>query len=277
MKPDDELSPDKRGESSLGAGRKDPVAAYVQEEKQRERIAAVLSRSRAPASPDISSSWRTFRRAAASARVVVLMLPDLRIREDSERVATFRRRFPHLPVVLVTRPVAAHLRRLAAVEIDEVVWVRDLEEELPPAVERALLKVPEESLLQAITAESPVSEHLEEALRAALLADPPLTSVTSWAARLEISPETLRYHWRKLKGDHGLQADLKDVLSLILLRRAIQQKPGITWDAAARKVGVHPTTLRRTARRLTGRTLSDLKNVSPPALDYALFGRLHDI
>lgn len=138
MRPDDDVSSGNCRESPLGGGH--PVAVYVQEERQRERIKAILLDSKGTASPVVSSSWRTLRRAAASARAVVLMLPDLRTRDDAERVLTFRCRFPQLPVVLVTRPVAAHLRRLTAVEIDELVWVRDLEEELPPAVERALLK-----------------------------------------------------------------------------------------------------------------------------------------
>lgn len=65
---------------------------------------AILSNSKGTASPHVTSNWRTLRRAAASARSVVPVLPDLRAREDAKRVATYRRRFPHLLMVLAPGP-----------------------------------------------------------------------------------------------------------------------------------------------------------------------------
>jgi AraC-like DNA-binding protein len=69
---------------------------------------------------------------------------------------------------------------------------------------------------------------------------------------------TLWTHW---KGAMGPDAELRlqDFIHWLLLLRATHRKaPGLAWAEVADEVGIHPHTLSRLARQLTGCSLRDL-------------------
>jgi AraC-like DNA-binding protein len=111
--------------------------------------------------------------------------------------------------------------------------------------------------------------HIPQRLRAALAAaseDEQIRTVERLAAVAGCDRRTLWSQWRQAFGrDYPLR--LQDFVHWLLLLRALQRKrPSRAWALVADQVGVHPHTLSRLTRQLTGRTLRELAREGHPAL-----------
>ena len=98
---------------------------------------------------------------------------------------------------------------------------------------------------------------LRTALTFACDSERPVHSVKQLAQAVMSNRRTLWHQWRKVVGLSGLR--LQDFLHWVLLLRATGLKSsGHTWQSAAKEVGIHPHTLSRYAKQLTGQFLLEL-------------------
>lgn len=106
------------------------------------------------------------------------------------------------------------------------------------------------------------AEHLPRRLREALAVACEdrrgIRTVEKLAAAAGCDRRTLWTHWKhSAAARHGLR--LEDFLHWLILLRAMQRKTGaLAWADVADEIGIHPHTLGRLARQLTGSTLRDL-------------------
>jgi hypothetical protein len=111
--------------------------------------------------------------------------------------------------------------------------------------------------------------HMPARLREALALaadDAQIRTVERLATAVRCDRRTLWAHWRKTFGrSHELR--LQDFLHWLLLLRALRHKrAGTAWTRIADDVGVHPHTLSRLARQLTGQPLRSLAEQGHPAV-----------
>lgn len=86
-------------------------------------------------------------------------------------------------------------------------------------------------------------------------ARPPFRSVRELARALGMSDSVLHYHWTAA----GMpDISLKQLLEVVLLLRAVEQRPSASWTRIAYLIGVHRRTLERIAVRRTSCTLATL-------------------
>lgn len=245
------------------------LAAYAREGRQIERIEAALE-GRWPLTGALS--WSDFERRVEGAACAVVALPRITGRSAPEGLLAFDVRFPSTPLVLVTRRRAANLRALTGVEVEEVVWQRDLDHALAPAVAAALSTTALGRARRRVARAPHLPPVVKEALGLALKHEPPLPSVQEWARALDRDRRTLWYHGRKLSGRPGSgeaaatkggDEDVpgpKQLLSWIQLVRAVAaRRPGQSWQAVARRLRIDLRTLRRRAKELAGRPLAELE------------------
>lgn len=189
--------------------------------------------------------------------VVLEWLPNSR---ELERLGNLKRRYPHHPVVLVTRLTPENARLLKDVSVEEVVWLREAEQQLAPAI-RSICKR-DFNYLRCLVLPIQQAEHLPAPLRGALSYAcenaRPVRSVKQLASAVGYDRRTLWQQWAQTLGP-ALGLRLEDFLHWLLLLRATSLKtPGRSWAEVAEAVGVHPSTLWRQARQLTGLSLDDL-------------------
>jgi hypothetical protein len=231
-----------------------------------------LSRLRA-ALPDeqpvvLTEEFRQVEYTAPTSHCAVVLIEWLRSSPAFPRLSAFKTRHPQLPVVLVTRWDPENARQLKDVRVEEVVWYREIEQELPTAVHRVC--VHEINGLRCMARPFEEAEHLPAALRTALAhacrSEVPVASVNELAAAVGSNRRTLWYQWRKAVGPSS-RLRLQDFVHWTLLLRALGRKtPDRTWAAVAEDVGVHAHTLWRFARQLAGRTLPELAGEGQPEL-----------
>ncbi|HYW09008.1 MAG TPA: hypothetical protein VE913_18760 [Longimicrobium sp.] len=176
------------------------------------------------------------------------------------RLGAFRARNPQHRMILVTPWEAGNARHPVHVAADEIVWLREIAQQLAPAVTRACAgrTNPVRCLARPFTE----ARHLPLALRAALAHacenDRPISSVQRLATVVGVDRRTLWSQWSRVAGKRA-DARLQDAVHWLLLLRALGWKtPDRRWADVAGEVGVHPHTLGRLARRYTGRTLPHL-------------------
>jgi hypothetical protein len=107
---------------------------------------------------------------------------------------------------------------------------------------------------------------LGEALALACDEQRGIRTVDRLAAAAGCDRRTLWTHWRQAL---GLDAELRlqDFVHWLLVLRATHRKAaGVSWAGAAHEVGIHPHTLSRLARQLTGCSLRDLEAEGHAAL-----------
>jgi hypothetical protein len=96
--------------------------------------------------------------------------------------------------------------------------------------------------------------------------DPQIRTVERLATAVRCDRRTLWAHWRKSFGD-ATELRLQDFLHWLLLLRALRHKrAGTAWSRIADDIGVHPHTLSRLARQLTGHSLRGLAEQGHPAV-----------
>jgi AcrR family transcriptional regulator len=205
----------------------------------------------------VTDDWRLFELtlpAADCSVAVVRWLAD----QFVARLSAVRAQCPFQPIVLVTSRDPENARRLKDLDVEEVIWLLEVEHQLSHAVERALAS----SLLRRAAHVFASSEHLSPVLRLALTQacriDQPVRTVAALAAIAGCDRRTLWRHWHTAIGVSP-ELRLEDLLSWLLLLRAAGRKTrDHGWCAAAIAVGVHEHTLSRLTQRLSGRTLREL-------------------
>lgn len=174
------------------------------------------------------------------------------------RLREWRQAWPSVPVVLVVPRTGGAVRGLKDVVVEELVWTSRLEEEIGPAVRRAVVRGALREAAREVRDDPAVPAPLAEALSLALRRDPPPTSVQQLAAEVGKDRRTLWYHWRNTVGA-GTEMTLKEFLDWVLVLRAASAKQqDRTWRSVAGEMDVHPRTLRRAARRRLGVRLHPL-------------------
>lgn len=238
------------------------LAVYARDPGRIERIEAALGDGW-PLS--CALAWSDFENRVEEARCAVVDLPRITERSVPEGLLAFNARFPAVPLVLVTRRRAANLRPLGRVELEEVVWEQCLDGSLAAAVESASTSGVLCRAARRVAATAGVPPVIARALKIALEHEPPLRSVTAWARCLDRDRRTLWYHWQKL--DEGRESSASDVppspkelLAWVQIVRAVgARRPGRSWQAVADTLRVDTRTLRRRAKRLLDRPLSELE------------------
>jgi hypothetical protein len=231
-----------------------PLAVYVADERYRQKVEKA-----APAGREVKAvdDWESFERAAAASECSVVVIPWLDAKPETRRLAIFKARHPLHPVVLVTRGDIENARALKDLSVDEVVWLGEMERELADAVGRTCVLRQTRSLADALRGAAHLPARLREALASACEYERPLRTVEKLAASAGCDRRTLWHQWKQAVDGGALR--LQDFLHwLLLLRAAGRKTAGRPWSEVAEDVGVHPDTLGRLARQLTGRTLGQL-------------------
>ena len=168
-------------------------------------LRAEARRALAAAGPvRISSSWAAFRKRATGSLCAVAVLPGARGEEEhAEELAALRSAAPVVPLVLVTREDPETLRTLAPVPVDEVVWLGEMPEALPPAARRAVARGWRRRMSWAFGLSAGVPRVLREALALAARAGVPLRSVSALAEAAGADRRTLWRAWRRATGGKG--------------------------------------------------------------------------
>ncbi|HET7461572.1 MAG TPA: hypothetical protein VFJ82_09995 [Longimicrobium sp.] len=101
---------------------------------------------------------------------------------------------------------------------------------------------------------------LREALALACDGGRAIRTVEKLAAAAGCDRRTLWLYWKQSVGRHS-ELRLQDFLHWVLLLRAAHGKTeDRSWSEMAEELGIHPHTLGRLARQLTGRTLRELSS-----------------
>ena len=215
--------------------------------------------------------WDHLKRAVPAAECSVIHVDQLGSSHVLTRLSALRARFPHHPLVLVTRGDDKDVHYLKEIDVEEVVWLGGIERDLRPAVERACAH--DFDYVHCLAVPFQDAEHLPAALREALAyacrSRQPVHSINQLAAATGITRGTLWYQWKKAAGEAS-PLRLQDLLHWLLLLRVVGRKASHrTWAEAGEEVGVHAHTLWRHGKQLTGRTLPEL--AADPDVVVALF------
>ncbi|HEX2203066.1 MAG TPA: hypothetical protein VHG91_07200 [Longimicrobium sp.] len=114
------------------------------------------------------------------------------------------------------------------------------------------------TLAAGLRAAPHIPPRLREALALAAEGERPIRTVEKLAGTAGCDRRTLWNQWKQAVG-RDAPVRLQDFLHwLLLLRAAAGKGAGRPWAEVADEVGVHPHTLGRLARQLTGHTLREL-------------------
>lgn len=110
-----------------------------------------------------------------------------------------------------------------------------------------------------------VPHHLQFAVGMACARRSPYRSVTELAADVGIHRSTLAKQWTASFGGSAAIRRLEDFLAFVRLIHALALKaPSIDWISVATTIGVHQSTLRRSAWRLLRARLDELSGLDIP-------------
>lgn len=228
------------------------LALYIPETRYRTRIERAVSSSRAA----VADEWPAFERAALAAECSVVLFLWLGTPE-LHRLVAFKTRNPLHPVILVTRGDRDNARQLKAVQVEEVIWLEEIDRELHGAVGRTCVLSHQRSFCEAMGDADYLPGCLGHALALACGAEPPLRTVQKLAKVAGCDRRILWQQWKEAMDGNPLR--LQDVLHwFLLLRAAGIKRPGHPWSLVAEGLGMHPQTLGRLSRQLAGLSLTDL-------------------
>lgn len=241
------------------------LALYAAERSHLPRLRSALPPGRRVV---LIEDWDRVELEGPSADCTVVHLDWLSTSPVFPRISAFKSLYPGHPLVLVTRWDPENARCIKDVFVEEVVWSREVERDLPGAVERTCAQ--EFNYVRCMAVPFEEAAHLPVALRKALAHacrnERPVCSVNQLAAAVGCNRRTLWHQWNRTIGTSS-PLRLQDFLHWVLLLRALGRKtPGETWAQVAGEVGVHPHTLWRFAKKLTGRTLPELAMEGQPDL-----------
>lgn len=210
----------------------------------------------------IATDWMVVEREWQQHRCSIVCLEWLRPSPFLPKLLTFKERHPHHPVVLVTRFVPDNARLLKNVPVEEVIWFREIDQELGTAVMQTCTQ--RTNLVGSLTALFDEAKHLPPLLRSALVcachSEPPVCSINQLASAVGCDRRTLWCQWQQAIGKGVTERlRLEDMLHWLLLLRAVGLKtPSRSWIDTAGKIGVSPKTLSRWAKQLAGIPLKQL-------------------
>jgi hypothetical protein len=243
------------------------LTVFAKDSRYARRIAATLT-TREPAV--WAGSWEELDRTYPGTTCAVVALGWLRDDLGERRLRSLKERYPTRPIVLVTTKDADNARALRSAEVEEVVWLSEIESDLWPAVRRArasgflqpILRILDQALLRY----PPLRRAIDYACRAEI----PVRSIGQLAAAAGCNRRTLWRHWHDAVGP-GCPLRLEDVLDWLLLLHAVGRKePTRSWSSVASDLQIHPHTLGRIAARLATRPLRALaaRDQLPLALEF---------
>lgn len=233
------------------------LVLYADEQKQVSRVCSVLPPERRVV---VAEDWSGVESRVPEAKCSVLLIEWLHTSPVPPRLSVLKDRYPNHPVILVTRWDPENARRLKDISVEEVVWYREVESELGPVVRRTCTQ--DYHFLRCLAVPIEEAGHipatLKQALAFACRSEVPIRSVKHLTAAVGSNRRTLWYQWCKVVGPSS-PLRLQDFLHWVLLLRAVGRKtPDRSWATVAEDVGVHPHTLWRFAKQLTGCTLPEL-------------------
>jgi hypothetical protein len=243
------------------------LTVFAKDSRYARRIAATLP-AREPAV--WAGSWEELDQTYPGTTCAVVALGWLRDDLGERRLRSLKERYPTRPIVLVTTKDADNARALRSAEIEEVVWLSEIESDLLMAVRRAqacgFLQPTLRVLEQALLRYPPLRRAIDYACRAKI----PVRSIGQLAASAGCNRRTLWRHWHEAVGP-GCPLRLEDVLDWLLLLHAVGRKePARSWSSVAADLQIHPHTLGRIAARLATRPLRSLaaRDQFPLALEF---------
>ncbi|HUP88521.1 MAG TPA: hypothetical protein VM100_04195 [Longimicrobiales bacterium] len=230
------------------------IAVYCPEERQVGRLHSAL----AGMSVQRTDLWSVFSDTVGVSACGIVMVDWLAGNPVVERLRSLRVRYPHKPLVLVTRKDADNMRLLRGVTIEEVVWTEEIEHALASTIDRTR----QTSVFQGIAATISGAPHLPKRLRHALAhlfqAPNAIATVDELANAVGCDRRTLWRLWRSAIPEETTLR-LQDVLDWnVLLHAAILRVQATSWVGIASKLRIHEHTLARSAKRLAGMTLRDV-------------------
>jgi hypothetical protein len=205
-----------------------------------------------------AADWPAFERAAATAAVLCVHLPEGSAAQSAPRLRQLRARHPAHPLVVVTPRDPDAMRHLLNVGVAELVWSHEAAAELP----RVLAQLRAHGIAARIAAridESGIEPPcLRAALAAAVRAAHPPTRVADLAALAHCNRTTL-WRWWQCALAPGAALKPSCFMDWVLLVHAVDRRLlGQKWGRVADDLGIHEHTLARLARRCTGAPLGQL-------------------
>jgi hypothetical protein len=246
------------------------LAVFSIEPSVNDRIGTLLRKEELV----FSRTWPQFVRSVPVAECAVVVLLDL-ANPAYQNLKRLRRSGSSLtPIVLVTSGLLQNARRLKDVVVEEVVWESEMEAKLRDAVSCARAAGLLSQLRIHIASATHLPPKVREALTYALTRDPPIRGVSELAVVVGQTRGSLWYQWNKAPRTLRPETSLQTVLDWILLLKAVATRSsGKSWKAAASDMSVHSDTLGSIAKKLTGKTLTDLG-----AMDFrVLFQRFEQV
>lgn len=248
------------------------VLLFCEAEPERCRLAALLSTG---FQIDVTASWAEAHSAAASTSSAVLVVPYLDDAGVRDAVQAFRHRHPWCPIVLCTTFHPRSARYLAALRVEQAVFLELDESDLPAAVQRARMEASFEKLSKWIAECGRFAPVLRRALvlacREEFVAvgtghgkdapelEPHRVLVQSLARRMGCSPNYLS--WAARRGGIRLAVFLRWIIflrGLFLMCRA-----GCTGQEVAVYSGFSSSSSwSHFVRRLTGKAPTQLEGTS---------------
>lgn len=203
-----------------------------------------------------ASDWSALVQFARIASHAIIVSPS--IDEGTLRnLRTIRSASPVTPLVLLTRFDSVNARCLLRACVDDVVWLGEESSMLPGTLRnlnRSLLFCVSEAIREIPS----LNPRILHAINFACRSPNPISSVGQLARQLSCSRSSLEHAWRTLLGI-GSKPHLHEVLTWLLLLRAVDQwTPEKSWDRVASDLSTYQPVLSRLARRLTGRTLTEI-------------------
>lgn len=187
------------------------------------------------------------------------------LRSRIELLEEIERKFPLIPVILVTDRDSGVPGLLTGVNIFAVVWVDDLHARLQSRVEEAR-RTAALSRLAETARRSALPPALREGLIHLLLRarSTPVRNVAELARAVRRSPTTISQQFRTRAGG---ATTLSSFIGGLVLFRALQlRRTGSTWTKVSERLGFARATLGRRCRTWPGCTLTELERIAPEHL-----------
>lgn len=203
------------------------------------------------------------RRALATASCILFLYHEDRLDVWFEWMADVGRRFPGVPLVLITEKSAESARLVSPLEIARVVWLEEIEEGLPRVVETVGIESSLSGLAPRIPDDALPPAGLR-AVRLALRALPPYHDVHALASDADCRPVTLRQEVGRAASGRFRLEDLLNAIEVVHARR--NRAAGKSWDDTASALSSSRRTLQNRVHAWPGCTLSELDRVEPAKL-----------
>jgi hypothetical protein len=205
----------------------------------------------------------------------IMILSGSRVNPEWDMmVRGIKRMRSDIAFILVTTDSNLNHRALQALWINDVVFSKHIESELPSLVTSVVSAVHHAQWAAVLASQNRLGAQLRDAVCVALKARPPLDSVRALAETVGCHRSTLAQQWRFAHEQNSYRASenrllnhtrpelvprLEDFVGWLVLLHAVSGKQRRhKWSAVANRTGIHINTLRRMAIRYCGTTLVQL-------------------